>query len=155
MLGTQIRAFATAFAELWQRQQAAEDLVEDCKLRWWNYVFGVLAWLAFAVSVHLIVRGAEPVAGWLLLMWPHAWLGLRLARLYKARVAVEQVIQGEWQDFNLRFQWRAFGLSEMALHELKTMWKASNGYIDPDSEEYESWRSEAVRRAQSVGALPT
>lgn len=144
MVDTQLGAFVLAFTELWTKQSETEEALQGMKLRWWNHLFATLAWLAFAGAVHLIVRGDEPAAGWLLLLWPQAWLAMRLNRSYAARLLIREASEIGWQDFRLRFEWRALGLYDSHLSELRRLWVGAGQDLDLDSPEYRRWWQDTI-----------
>lgn len=138
MIQNQLGAFVSAFSELWPIEHEARERLKDHGSAFqskWAYVWAIVA----MVGLQLVWKSDWPLLGWLLLLGPWFWLSNALESEAVAKVARAELEQVRWKEFDLRFQWRAVGLYDAQLAELKRVWHASSGALDFDSDAYRAW----------------
>lgn len=144
MNAVQLGAFVNAFGELWEAQRESQERVKDLgdpfsgKVGYTFQAIGVLAAIAWSADW----KWAAMI---LFVVWL-TWFGSAWDDARHAKAAADRLEQIRWKEFDLRFQWRAFGLWDEHLAELKALWNPS-GYLDLDSPDYRQWWDRAIATA--------
>lgn len=139
---TQLEAFLGAFGELWTIKADAQDRLKEAGVPFrqdkWFWIWMVTFWLC----IWLISKTDYGWIGWVLIWGPYVWVSQNIERWDVERAARRDLEAVRWREFDIRFQWRAFGMSHASLIDLERCWRPNLGF-DYQDEKFQQWWADA------------